>query len=33
MKIIFENRQWQVTDFGVESIGPAPAYSIPATGS
>jgi hypothetical protein len=29
-RVLFENHQWQVTDFGVESIRPAPTYPIPA---
>jgi hypothetical protein len=29
-KILFENHQWQVTDYGVESVKPAPGYHFEA---
>ncbi len=25
-KVLFENHQWKVTDYGVESVKPAPTY-------
>jgi hypothetical protein len=29
-RVLFENHQWQVTDYGVESIKPAPTYNFSA---
>jgi hypothetical protein len=29
-KVLFENHQWQVTDYGVESAKPAPTYHFEA---
>ena len=29
-KVLFENHQWQVTDYGMESVKPAPTYHFNA---
>jgi hypothetical protein len=30
VKVLFQNRQWAVTDYGVESVKPAPSYNFTA---
>jgi hypothetical protein len=29
-KVLFENHQWRVTAYGMESVKPAPAYELSA---